>query len=70
MRSLPNFNFENLDTYTKSLTAIEENIRLLIQYVEECDDNFTDDDRTQLINNIKWLKRYYESAERNILNGN
>lgn len=70
MRSLPNFNFDSLDTYTKSLQAIESNIRDLITIVEECDDEFTDDDKKQLIANIQWLKRFYEAAERNLLNGN
>lgn len=70
MRPLPNFNFETLDTYSKSLQAIESQIRELIILVSECDDNFTDDDKKQLIANIQWLKRFYESAERNLLNGN
>lgn len=70
MRPLPSFNIEQLDTYPKSLQAIESQIRELIQIVSECDDNFTDDDKQQLIRNIQWLKRFYESAERNLLNGN
>lgn len=69
MKSLPNYNFESLDTYPKSLKAIEEHIRLLITYVEECDETFTEQDKKQLSNNIQWLKRFYESAERNLLNG-
>lgn len=68
MKSLPNYNFDLLDTYPKSLKAIEENIRLLIEYVEECDDTFTASDKKQLASNIQWLKRFYESAERNLLN--
>lgn len=70
MRPLPNFNFEQLDTYTKSLQSIESQIRELITIIGECDNNFTDDDKHQLITNIQWLKRFYESAERNLLNGN
>lgn len=68
MRPLPSFNLETLDTYSKSLQAIETQIRELILLVKECDDSFTDDDKKQLIANIQWLKRFYESAERNLLN--
>jgi hypothetical protein len=68
MRPLQSFNLETLDTYSKSLQAIETQIRELILLVKECDDNFTDDDKKQLIANIQWLKRFYESAERNLLN--
>lgn len=67
MRPLPNFNFTDLDTYPKSLQAIEHNILLLCDIIEECDDHFTDDDRKQLVANIQWLKRFYEAAERNLL---
>jgi len=70
MRPLKNFNFDTLDTYPKSLQEIETQIRELIILVDECNDDFTDDDKTQLKANIKWLKRFYESAERNLLNDN
>lgn len=70
MRPLQNFNFETLDTYSKSLQAIEAQIHELILLIDECDDQFTDDDKQQLVVNIHWLKRFYEAAERNLLNGN
>jgi hypothetical protein len=70
MRPLENFDFSTLDTYTKSLAEIEYQIRELIVRIEECDTFFTDNDRTQLIANIEWIKRFYEAAERNLLNGN
>lgn len=70
MRPLQNFSFETLDTYSKSLQEIESQIRELILLIDECDDEFTDDDKKQLIANIQWLKRFYEAAERNLLNGN
>jgi len=70
MRPLQNFNFDTLDTYSKSLQAIESQINELILLIDECNEHFTDDDKQQLITNIRWLKRFYESAERNLLNGN
>jgi Fic family protein len=35
MKPLPNFDFTVLDTYPKSLAAIEQHIRLLMKLVEE-----------------------------------
>lgn len=70
MRPLPNFNFKTLTTYARSLQEIETQIRELSIIIEECDDTFTDEDITQLVANIKWLKRFYEAAERNLLDGN
>lgn len=69
MRPLPNFNFSTLDTYPKSLAAIEEQIRLLIGIVEETPEPFSDEDKKMLVTNIEWLKKFYEAAERNLLNG-
>lgn len=69
MRPLSNFNFELLDTYPKSLKAIEEQIRELIIILQETEYPFCEEDKKQLMNNIQWLKRFYESAERNLLNG-
>lgn len=70
MKPLPNFDFTTLDTYPKSLAEIERQIRMLISIVEETPDPFTDDDKKQLIANIQWLKRFYEAAERRLLNDN
>jgi hypothetical protein len=69
MRPLPNFNFAKLDTYTLALAEVECQIRLLKDIVDECGDTFTDEDRYQLVSNIKWLKRFYEAAERCVING-
>jgi hypothetical protein len=70
MRPLPNYNFAMLDTYPKSLKAIEEQIQELRLIVSECEFPLSDEDKNQFLDNIKWLKRFYESAERNILDGN
>lgn len=70
MRPLPNFNFARIDNLPIALAEIECQVRLLKEIVDECDDTFNDDDRKQLIANIFWLKRFYEAAERCILNDN
>lgn len=70
MKPLPSFNFTSLDTYPKSLAEIETQIRNLVDIVAECPEPFTDLDKQQLVANIQWLKRFYEAAERNLLNGN
>jgi hypothetical protein len=70
MRPLDNFNFSKLDTYDKSIQEIQNQIHELIIRVEECGNVLYENDRVQLIKNIEWLKRFYESAERNLLNGN
>jgi len=70
MRPLPNFEFSALQTYSASLAEIEKQIRLLIEIIQECDEQFTEEDNKQLVTNIQWLKRFYEAAERNLLNGN
>ena len=65
MKPLPNFNFDVLDTSAKALKEIEHQIRLLKDIIVESD--YTKEDKEQLIINIKWLKRFYEAAERNLL---
>ena len=65
MKPLPNFNFDVLDTNAKALKEIEHQIRLLKDIIVESD--YTKEDKEQLIINIKWLKRFYEAAERNLL---
>ncbi len=69
MRPLPNFNFDELTTYQKSLVAIENQIRELSNIIAECEGYFTEEDKVQLVKNIQWLKRFYEAAERNLLDG-
>lgn len=39
-----------------------------MEYVDECEDIFTEEDRKVLVTNINWLKRFYEAAERCLLN--
>lgn len=70
MRSLPNFNITQLTTFDQTLNAIQDQLYELITRIDECDDTLSEDDRKQLVNNIQWIKRFYETAERNILNGN
>ena len=69
MRSLGNFNFASLTTFETSKNEIRNQISYLIEVVSECDSTFTSSDREQLVRNIQWLKRFYESAERNLLDG-
>lgn len=67
MRPLPNYNFANITTFPQALSEIEKQIRLLAEIVSECGDDFTEEDKVQLIANIQWLKRFYEAAERCLL---
>ena len=68
MKSLPNYDFSQLTDYRRALDEIEKNVELLKSAVLECDETLSDEDRSQLIINIKWLRRYYEAAERSVLN--
>lgn len=68
MKSLPNYDFSQLTDYTLALDEIEKNVQLLKTAVLECNETLSDSDRSQLIINIKWLRRYYEAAERSVLN--
>ena len=47
----------------QALKKIESQVRELAQIVEEVKE-FSEDDRVQLVENIDWLKRYYERAEK------
>ena len=67
MKPLPNFNFSSIVDYNTALTEIAKHIRILRDIVSECDESFTENDRNQLIVNILWLKRFYEAAERCVL---
>lgn len=68
MKSLPNYDFSQLTDYTLALNEIEKNVKLLKEAVLECGETLSAEDRSQLIINIKWLRRYYEAAERSVLN--
>jgi uncharacterized protein YoxC len=63
MRKLPSFNFSSIKTVPQALKKIESQVRELAQIVEEVKE-FNEDDRVQLVENIDWLKRYYERAEK------
>jgi uncharacterized protein YoxC len=63
MRKLSSFNFSSIKTVPQALKKIESQVRELAQIVEEVKE-FNEDDRAQLVDNIDWLKRYYESAEK------
>lgn len=51
-----------------ALGEIEKHIRLLVDHIRECDDVLTPADKIQLVNNILWIKRFYETAERLLIN--
>ena len=68
MKSLPNYDFSQLTDYNQALNEIEKNVLLLKSAVAECGETLSETDRSQLILNIKWLRRYYEAAERSLLN--
>jgi hypothetical protein len=63
MRKLPSYNFQNINTVHHALEEIESHIKDLAEIIEECE-QFDDDDRTQLVENIEWLKHFYERAEK------
>ena len=63
MRKLSSFNFSSIKTVPQALKKIESQVRELAQIVEEAKE-FNEDDRAQLVENIDWLKRYYERAEK------
>jgi hypothetical protein len=66
MKSFQNFDFNSITTVSDALQQIEDHIRTLTEFVGECD-QMTEDDRLVLINNISWLKRFYEAAESRVL---
>jgi hypothetical protein len=65
MKALPNFDFANITSYDIALKAIEENILLLADEIGGCD-LLTENDRTQLVTNIIWIKRFFEVAEQHL----
>jgi hypothetical protein len=64
MKALPNFNFDSLKTMEDAFSKLESEIRDLADLIE---DPFGEDDRDQLSENIEWVKRFYETAEKRIL---
>jgi uncharacterized protein YoxC len=63
MRKLSSFNFSSIKTVPQALKKIESQVIELAKIVEEAKE-FNEDDRAQLVENIDWLKRYYERAEK------
>ena len=63
MQKLPNFNFSSITTVPQALKKIESQVRQLDQIIDNTKE-FSEDDKVQLVENIDWLKRYYERAEK------
>ena len=70
MQLFSNYNFDNISTSQIAFDEIQRHIYVLINFVNTCNDRLTDDDLANLATNIQWLKRFYEAAERCILNSN
>ena len=60
MKPLPNFVVASLNTLDETLVHLEDNIRRLAEDVEGTMD---DDDVQQFVQNLDWIKRFYERAE-------
>lgn len=65
MKALPNFDFASITSFDIAVKAIEENILILADQVAECN-LLTENDRTQLVTNIIWIKRFFEVAEQGL----
>jgi len=68
MKLLPNFNFNSITNVSDALQKINDQVRLLADYVSEID-SLEEEDRSVFVENIDWLKRFYETAESRILDG-
>jgi len=66
MKSFQSFNFDSISNVSEALQQIEDHIRILSEYVSECDP-MNEKDCDVFIENISWLKRFYEAAERRVL---
>ena len=64
MQLFSNYNFNAITTSSVAFDEIDKHIRLLICFVDECNDRLNDSEFTALAINIAWLKRFYETAER------
>jgi len=60
MKPLPNFDVASLNTVDETLLHLEDNIRWLS---DDIDSAMGDDDVQQFIQNLDWIKRFYERAE-------
>jgi len=66
MKSFQGFNFNSISDASDALQKINDQIRVLADYVSECEP-LEEDDRVVFVNNIEWLKRFYETAEKKVL---
>jgi hypothetical protein len=60
MKPLPNFDVASLSTVDETLMHLEDNIRWLS---DDIDGAMDDDDVQQFVQNLDWIKRFYERAE-------
>jgi hypothetical protein len=60
MKPLPNFDVASLSTVDETLLHLEDNIRWLSDDIGGAMD---DDDVQQFVQNLDWIKRFYERAE-------
>ena len=60
MKPLPNFDVASLNTVDEVLLHLEDNIRWLSG---DIDGAMNDDDVQQFVQNLDWIKRFYERAE-------
>jgi hypothetical protein len=66
MKSFQGFDFNSISNTSDALQKINDQIRVLAGYVSECEP-LEEDDRVVFVNNIEWLKRFYETAEKKVL---
>jgi len=66
MKSFQGFNFNSISDASDALQKINDQIKVLAGFVSECDP-LEEDDRVVFVENIEWLKRFYETAERRVL---
>ena len=62
MQKLPSYNFSSIKTVPQALKKIESQVIELAKIIGQTEE-FTEEDKVQLVENIDWLKRYYERAE-------
>ena len=70
MQLFSNYNFAAITQSDMAIDELTAHINILIQYINNCTDQLSDEDFKILAINIEWLKRFYEAAERCILNDN
>jgi hypothetical protein len=66
MRKLPNFNLLSITTIPQALSKIETQVKKLANFIDTSKE-LSEEDKVQLVKNIDWLKRYYERAEKVII---